>query len=271
MKFLLRSGMVALLTFNALTIRIAVVRELADAAGGAFHFLAFLGDLRNAVDNVWQRAAATFHAIHLGTAVFIEYFAVTAALAFSLDWGVFQAVSSRYADAVFVFQIAFLAEATDHAVPGANWAWMWVGAGGWAGSAACAEFFVGIALGDWRHHHERINSWNWALFFRHATAVWSRSQMTLLAGATGHANARADRVRLIAGTVATLALAEFFIFLARRNRDRDGIDRGNAAIFGRHANALFVLQESRLAEATGDALSSADWSWVGIGAGGGAR
>lgn len=166
--------MVALLAFNALTIRIAVVREFANAASGAFLFLAFLGDLRNAVDQVWQRGAAAGHAVHLGAAIFHVHFAVTAALAFCLDWGVDgQAVSSCHADALFIFQISFLAEAADDAVLGAHWAWMGVGACGWAGGAAGAVLLIGIALWDWRQHHERISSWNRALFFRRATTVWS--------------------------------------------------------------------------------------------------
>lgn len=139
--------MVALLAFNALTIRIAIVREFADAAGGAFLFLAFFGNLRNAVDQKRQRGTAAGHTVHLGAAIFHVHFAITAALAFSFDWGVDSlAVGSLHADAMFIFQISFLAEAADDAVLGADWTWMGVGAGGRAGSAAGAVLLIGIAL-----------------------------------------------------------------------------------------------------------------------------
>jgi hypothetical protein len=61
-------------------------------------------------------------------------------------------------------------------------------------------------------------------------------------------------------------LAEFFVFFAHLWWDRDGISRSDAAVFGRHANTLVVLQVSWLAEASSDALRGAhSWMWVGAG------
>lgn len=66
------------------------------------------------------------------------------------NWGF--AVGGSHAFALGVFQESFLAEASNHAVLGADWAWVGIVAGGWASSAAGVENFVLTAL-VWRQHH----------------------------------------------------------------------------------------------------------------------
>jgi hypothetical protein len=65
--------------------------------------------------------------------------------------------------------------------------------------------------------------------------------MTFLAGATGDADTRADRVRFIAGAVATFALTEFFVVAANLRWTRDGFGGRNTALFGWNADAMFVF------------------------------
>lgn len=84
-----------------------------------------------------------------------------------------------------------------------------------------------------------------------------RSQKAAFAGAAGNADARAQRVRVLARTVATFALTEFFVLTAHARLDRDGVFGTSAAVLGGDARALFVLQEAGFAEAADDALFGA--------------
>jgi len=56
--------------------------------------------------------------------------------------------------ALCVFQESFLASASDHAVLGAYWTRIRVGASRWASSAARQENFVLSAFRDWWKHLE---------------------------------------------------------------------------------------------------------------------
>lgn len=161
------------------------------------------------------------------------------------------AVGGSDADAIFVPQESFLAEAPDDAVPGADGAWMWIGAGGRACSAAGVEDFILWAL--WLGE----GGWGLALFFGDALAMGTSSEMSLLACATRDADEWANWVGFIAGAVTALALTVFFIVTAHLD----------FALVGWHAQAFAVLQVSWLAEATNDALESADWAWIGVGTG----
>lgn len=110
-----------------------------------------------------------------------------------------------------------------------------------------------------------------ALFGRDAPAVWTGAEVSLLASTTGHADARADGIGLVAGAVASLALAELFVFLALVLRERDGLVGLSTAFCGGHAHALIVLQVAWLAEAADDALQGAGRAWMRVGAGRSAR
>jgi hypothetical protein len=160
------------------------------------------------------------------------------------------AVGGRHAFAIVVSQLSFRAEAADDAVLGADGAWIWVSAGGWASGAARLEDFALRALmGD-----------GGALLFGDAFAIGTSAEMSLFACATRDADAWADRVRLVARSITTLALTEFFVLTAD----------WNLALVGLDADAFAVLQVTRLAEAASHALKSADGAWFWVGAGGGA-
>jgi len=270
--------MLALLVFDALAVGVAHVRFLADASGSAATFQALLGQLRGSVDQERGRGVAAGQAVQLLTAL-AEDFAIAGALALGLFGRGEQgdvdrsAVGGWHAHALFVLQESFLAEASDDAVAGADWAGMGVGAGGWAGSSARTEDFVLAAFLNWWQHHER--GW-WdrvdlrALFGHDAAAVGSSAEVSLLAGAAWDADARADGVGLVAGAVAALALTEFFVVTAHLGWHWDGLGSWDAAGLRWHADSVFVLQESGLAEASDDALQSAHRAWVRVGAGRGA-
>lgn len=57
---------------------------------------------------------------------------------------------SRNAHTVFVLQVAGFAEAADHALTSAHWAWMWFSAGRGAGGTTTQEHFVFFALSQFR-------------------------------------------------------------------------------------------------------------------------
>jgi len=264
---------VALAAFNALSIAVADVRAVADASGLWRDFLAFLGNLRDAHDQVRRRGVAGGHAIHLrGDGIIDVRFAIRWAFLgwfrsqSSTEWTI--AVLGSHAYAVGGLQESFFAEASDNAVPGANRARVRIFAGGRASSAAGAELLVHAA--QWWHHHERRRrQWGFlAALNRHATTV-TVAHVSLLACAAGHADARADGVQSVAGAVATLALTIFFIFAAHSRDDGHSLGGRDAALFGRYADALFVLQVAGFAEATNDALHGAR-DRVGLGAGRGA-
>lgn len=93
----------------------------------------------------------------------------------------------------------------------------------------------------------------------------------MLASAAWDADTRADGVGFCAGAIATFALAVFLVLAADALWwHGKGFGGWNAALFRWNADALFVLQISGFAEAANDALESADWAWMGVGAGRGA-
>lgn len=248
----------AFAAFDALTAGITDVRSLADASRRAFEVGAFRWDLRNAADQERQRGAARGQAIQLVTAVGVE-FAIGGAFAFDLSqdhgvhWSV--AVGCSHADALIVPHVAFFAEATDDAVASADGTGMGVGAGGRASGAARFEVLVERAA--WWEHLERLRLDLSAAFAGFDALAGFRSQITAFAGAAGNADARAQRVRVLARTVATFALTEFFVLAAHARLDRDGVFGASAAVLGGDARALNVLQETGFAEATDDALFGA--------------
>lgn len=195
------------------------------------------------------------HAVHLATALLHEEFAVTGAFGFWFffeHWGV--AISSWHADTLGISQIACLAEASDDAVLGAHWAWMWISTGGWAGSAACMEHLIGRAFGDRRHHHHLDGIGLGALFLRDAQSIGTSAQMSLLARTAGDADTWADGVGIIARAIASFALTEFFILLADLWWQWHGHRGWHTTFFGWYTHALVVLQEARFAEAANHAL-----------------
>lgn len=94
--------------------------------------------------------------------------------------------------------------------------------------------------------------------------------MSFFARATRDANARADRVRLVASAIAALALTEFFVLTAHSDRHRIGVLSIGTALFGWDANAVLVLQVAGFAETADHALLGAHGSRMRIGAGRGA-
>jgi len=254
----------AFATFDADAARVTNVRSLADATRAAFEVGAFRWNLRDASDQERRRCAARGQAIQLTTAIGVE-FAIGGALAFDLGQhdGVHQrrsvAVGGSDANALFVPQITFFAEATDDAVTRAHRARMRVGAGGRASGSARFEHLVRWAHWWERwHHHEgfRLDLLSGAFAGFDALAFFG-SQETAFASAAGDADARAQRVRVLARAVATFALTEFLVLAADARLDRHGVLGTGAAVFGGDARSVVGLQETRFAEATDDALFGA--------------
>jgi len=138
---------------------------------------------------------------------------------------------------------------------------------------AFTEFFVVTALLDWWKHHERFwlrNRFSVAFARVDASASFA-TEMTFFASTAGDADTWAQWIRILARSIATFALTEFLVVTADLRRDRHGFGSWHAAVFRLDADALFVFQETRFAEATDDALFSADWRRIGIGAGWSAR
>lgn len=94
--------------------------------------------------------------------------------------------------------------------------------------------------------------------------------MSLLAGASGQADTRADGIGVVAGAVASAALTEFLVLVFAHARlqghDRDG-RLGLALIFG-HAHAVLVPEVAFQAEAANHAVLGAEGGGFGMGAGG---
>lgn len=272
-----RVVVLAFAAFDASAVGVADVGFLADASGSAAAFQASFRHLGIAVDQERQRGAAAGQAVQLLTAFAVD-FAVAGALTLRLSGLGEQrlrggAVGGDDANAVFVPQVSFLAEASDDAVAGADRAGMRVGAGGRASGTARVEDFVLRALVEWGQHHERGRRDRVdfrALFGQDASAVGSRAEVTFLAGATGDADARAERVGFIASAIAALALTEFFVIAAHFWWQRHGFGGRNAAALGRHADSVFVFQVAGFAEASDHALQRADRAGVRVGAGRGA-
>jgi hypothetical protein len=175
-----------------------------------------------------------------------------------------------HAHAVFVFQVAGLAEAADHALHGAHRAGMWVGAGRGAGGSARHENFVLFALRDLRRvGEERGGLRGFALVGWHAEAEFG-SQVTWLAEASDDAVLGADRAGMGVGAgrgAGGAAGLEFFVVGALGDFEFHGGFLGSGLAFLRaHAFTLGVLQESLLAETVHDALEGTEFGWFRIGA-----
>jgi len=115
-------------------------------------------------------------------------------------------------NALSVLQKSFLAKASDDAIASADRARMGVGACGWACSSARQEDFVGIAF--WRSHHELAGSARAG--FNALTSIIA--EISFLAGASRFADAWAQWIWVLAGTIATFALTVFFVGFARLDR-----------------------------------------------------
>jgi hypothetical protein len=126
------------------------------------------------------------------------------------------AVGGGDAFALSVFQESFRAEATDDAIASADRARMWVGACRWASSTASQEHFVLFAFR--RKHLERFGlDLSGAFAGLNAFAIF-RSEMSLFACATRPADTWAQWVGVLAGAIASFALAVFFVLFAFGDR-----------------------------------------------------
>jgi hypothetical protein len=175
-----------------------------------------------------------------------------------------------HAHAVFVFQVAGVAEAADHALHGAHRAGVWVGAGRGAGGSARHEKFVFLALRDLRRvGEERSGLRGFALVGWHAQTEFG-SQVTWLAEASDDAVLGADRAGMGIGAgrgAGGAAGLEFFVVGALGVFGFHGGFLGSGLAFLRaHAFTLGVLQESVLTETVHDALEGTEFGWFRIGA-----
>jgi hypothetical protein len=134
---------------------------------------------------------------------------------------------------------------------------------------ALFEFLVVSALLRGRHHGFRGDFVDFGAIAGHdAFAVLA--EVSLFASAAGDADAGADGVGLLAGAIAAFALTVFFIVAADRWRQRHGFGGGDSAGDRFNADAVFVFQVAGFAEAADDALESAEFGRVRLGAGRGA-
>jgi len=251
---------VAFDTLDALTVLVASIGEFAHARGLAQGLLALLGDLNVSVDHPGQRHVTRGHAVQLGTAIGDVHFAIRGALGGNSRnglQGVLLALCDGHALALGVFQVSILAEASGDASKGATRR-MWSVAGGRASAAAFAVHFQFTALLLRGQHHERLNvGLRGAGLLGHAFSIFTIPHVSVLASASGHADTRAQRVRILASAIASAALAEFLVLglaHARLHRNHGGLSRGGVALFFGHAHALFISQMSFQTEATNDAV-----------------
>jgi len=175
------------------------------------------------------------------------------------------AFASLNAFAIFVSQMTLFASATSFADTRAQ------GVGVFARSVASFAltiFFVHFAFGHWWEHHERQGLRLGIAFAGLNTFSGFRSQMSFFASASGNADAGANRVRVFARSVASFAFTVFFVIAAHLSFHRHSFDGRHAAIFRINASAVFVFQVTGFAKATDDAVASADWARVRVGAGG---
>lgn len=138
-------------------------------------------------------------------------------------------------------------------------------------SFAFTVFFVGFTFWDRWEHLERLGldlSRAFAGFNAFSVII---TEMTFFAGAAGHADTRAHGIGVFTSTIASFALTVFFVDAAHLRLDGHGFGRGHAARFRMNAHALFVFQESGLAETTDHAVLGAYGARVRVGAGGRAR
>jgi hypothetical protein len=179
-----------------------------------------------------------------------------------------------HANAMFVLQVAWFAEAANDALLGAHWAWFWIGASWSASGSAGHEHFVFLALRDlWWEGEEHGWSWSSSTFAGLNANALAVSQVTFLASASGSADAWADGVWLVARSVASLAFAELFVLTANWGGwQQHGFDwLSGVAGAGLNADAAGISQETRFAEAANHAVLGAHWTRVGVVAGGWAR
>lgn len=201
-----------------------------------------------------------------------EFFVVAAHLGWQRhSFGGRNAAAFRWhALAVFVFQVAGFAEATDDALEGAHRAGVRVGAGRGAGGSARQENFVFFALRDLR----RVGEEHWArvsiaLSGWHAETAFV-SQVAGLAEASDDAVLGADGARMGVGAgrgAGRAAGLEFFIVGALGNFEVHGGFLGSGLAFMRaHAFTLGVLQESLFTETADDALEGTNCGFFRMGA-----
>jgi len=242
----------AFLTFDASAVGATDVGFVADAAGRAFSFGASGRQCRISVNQERQRRAAAGQTVQL-CAAFDVRFAIAGAFAGFDDGCGGQDESGRSrssaavgrgdADALSVFQESFLAKAADDAIASADRTRVRIGARGRASRTARMEFLVRAAFGNWRKHSERLDSLSVA-FAGFDTFAFFRTEMSFLAGATGFANARAKRIRILARAIATFAFTVFFVFTALlrggfEHDERLGLDLLSSALTGLDAFAFF--------------------------------
>jgi len=119
----------------------------------------------------------------------------------------------------------------------------------------------------WEHHeHFWLNLSNAFTGLNAFTGIIT--EKSLFASAAGNADTRAQRVGIFAGSIASFALTIFFVIAAHLGLNGHGFDGRHAASFRMNADAVFIFQKSGFAEATDDAIASADRARMGIGAGG---
>lgn len=274
----------AFLAFNAFALFITNVWETADASRSWFHCFAFWWNDNFALFHPWQRCITVLHAVQFGCLVTIQIdFAISWAQDIIAVWsgdGRFNwkfAVSGSNAHAVGVSQKTFLAEASNDAVLGANSAWVWVVACSWTSSSTGFEYFIVLADWWWHHHHVQAHFLACFEFDAFASGI---TNVSLFASASWSADFRADWMWVIAGAIATLALAEFFID-AYANLwfnwhwgiawwiSEEIVNWGwswSFAFLSWYAGVHFISEETWFAETADDALTSANWTWMRIGA-----
>ena len=197
---------------NRVDLRALFGHDAASVAFGAdVSFLAgATGDADTRADGVGFFAGA------VAALALTEFFVITAHLRWHRDGlGSWNAAGfRRHAHAVFVFQVAGFAEATDDALQRAHLGGMGFGAGRRAGRAARHEDLIFFALRDFRRVGEEHGGLRGlALLARHAKAV-RVSQMSLFAEASDDAVLGADRARVGIGAgrgASGAARIEFFI------------------------------------------------------------
>jgi len=128
---------------------------------------------------------------------------------------------------------------------------------------ALTEFFVDFAFLDRWEHHEGFNLGRAFAGFNAFSIIVT--EMTFFASATRNADTRAQWVGVFARSVASFALTVFFVIAAHLSLDWQSFGSRYAASFRMNAYAVFVFQKSGFAEATDDAIASADRArmWVG--------
>lgn len=147
-----------------------------------------------------------------------------------------------------------------------TWA-QWVGIFASAITAfALTVFFIFFAFLDRWEHLERFRlnlSRAFAGFNAFSIII---TEMTFFACAAGNADTWAQGVGIFARSIASFALTEFFILATYRSSDGHSFGGRHAASFRMNAHAVFVFQESGFAEATDDAIASADRARMRVGA-----